>query len=750
MNERKLSKAELKKREDIIMNMKDNKRDLVKKYGKDAEAVMYGRATNMAKKQTKEMRDPNLTELIKDALKNPKKADLNKDGKLSDYEEKRGAAIEKNIKELDSSIPLEKDFTYDYEDIGQFYLEGFGRPHSLNNSELEALGKQIVDRLYGGNISKAYDDLKNRGKMNEVELPTSIIQKFANEIKDPQGFAKAMLGIFNSIQDKEQKDYSKNQKFGRVLSYLKDIADDEAKEINEAPGSTLDLSQDDMDKLHQSGKLELDGHKLLYKVKEDIDLGHEDNEPGMLQGDLYQIGKASMELYKILDQFEGMGEVDLPSWWQSKIFKAKEALVGAQEYLEFELKEPQIDAVVDVATDVVDEEIGQLGTDDDTGFQASLYTPNELGDVSVGREYASGAFEENKKPIKENMNYNKWRRAFNGKNFAMKTILLEDYSNNKKRYAIRFTYNETPRADVVSVSEVHFGGHEGSGMPFSLSNMQTKPRKLFSPDDKFEWDNEEEFEKFLESGSKGLENLLSFFLGGKFADDAIEDYLETGVYKIVKIKEAEYIPSAAVNENKSSKHSSIAEKLAKELKEGLPKGFWDKKMDAEDEVKEEQGMDPERFVGSGGDEIDSDNISNVTKDNPAQDAEIGFGLEEDLKGLMAKGEKMAAFANKQSGYEGGVSSPVRGVLAAATVAGAPDFNGDEDLKAYWTRRLTKAIETQKGKKYMSGFSVDESYDTLVNKIKKQGKSAKAAKAIAGAVASYKAKGGGKGPTAKQK
>ena len=93
MNERKLSKAELKKREDIIMNMKGNKRDLVKKYGKDAEAVMYGRATNMAKKQTKEMRDPNLTELIKDVLKNPKKADLNKDGKLSDYEEKRGALV---------------------------------------------------------------------------------------------------------------------------------------------------------------------------------------------------------------------------------------------------------------------------------------------------------------------------------------------------------------------------------------------------------------------------------------------------------------------------------------------------------------------------------------------------------------------------------------------------------------------------------------------------------------------------------
>ena len=46
--------------------------------------------------------------------------------------------------------------------------------------------------------------------------------------------------------------------------------------------------------------------------------------------------------------------------------------------------------------------------------------------------------------------------------------------------------------------------------------------------------------------------------------------------------------------------------------------------------------------------------------------------------------------------------------------------------------------------------IDESYDSLVKKIKKSGKSEKAAKAIAGAVASYKAKGGGKGPTAKQK
>ena len=247
LNERKLTKPELAKREDIVMDMKKNKRKLVKRYGKDAEKVMYGRATNMAKKQNENMDDKklNLRKMIEDALQNPKAADLNKDGKLSDYEEKRGAAIEKNLKE---------------ENIGLADLEEMG-----------------------------------------YEAGTKAAYTYAT--------------LIGKLQNRPDK-----------LAYNKGFIQGVTDEL----GSSLN---------------------------EDIDLGHQDDEPGMLKGDLYKIGKYAMELYQMMDSLEGMGEVDLPHWWQSKIITAKNMVSGAKHYLDFEMKEPQIDAMVGVAAeeDVIDE-----------------------------------------------------------------------------------------------------------------------------------------------------------------------------------------------------------------------------------------------------------------------------------------------------------------------------------------------------------------------------------------------------------
>jgi len=73
---------------------------------------------------------------------------------------------------------------------------------------------------------------------------------------------------------------------------------------------------------------------IKQATNEDLDLGHQDNEPRMIKGELYQIAKQATELYKMIDAVDNMGEVDFPHWWQAKIVLAKNYLQGAKDYLD--------------------------------------------------------------------------------------------------------------------------------------------------------------------------------------------------------------------------------------------------------------------------------------------------------------------------------------------------------------------------------------------------------------------------------
>ena len=68
LNERKLTERELDHREVVLQNLLKNKRNLVKRYGKDAEKVMYGIATKKAKTKVEGMNKEKIKELIRTQL----------------------------------------------------------------------------------------------------------------------------------------------------------------------------------------------------------------------------------------------------------------------------------------------------------------------------------------------------------------------------------------------------------------------------------------------------------------------------------------------------------------------------------------------------------------------------------------------------------------------------------------------------------------------------------------------------------
>jgi len=78
----------------------------------------------------------------------------------------------------------------------------------------------------------------------------------------------------------------------------------------------------------------------------DLDIGHQDDEPDMLKQNVYDIATYAAKLYKILDRYDQLdGEVDFPHWWQKKVILARDYISAAQHYLEFEEKQPAIDAL---------------------------------------------------------------------------------------------------------------------------------------------------------------------------------------------------------------------------------------------------------------------------------------------------------------------------------------------------------------------------------------------------------------------
>jgi hypothetical protein len=236
---------------------------------------------------------------------------------------------------------------------------------SIISSRLEKLNneKGSDGELYAYSIA-VNNQKKKKAKeitpditMENSKLKEMVIDALTEKKKVKSNFKPDYLDLDNdddrkepmkkAAQDKKKMTEGKGQDRAKKIVALlrekifKDLTDEELEEFKQELALSLDM------KLNEN------------TLSEDLDLGHEDDEPHMIKGELARIGKYAMELYKMVDQFEGPQEVDFPAWWQSKITSAKNMISSAKHYLEFELEEPKIDAMVDVASEeeAIDEKL---------------------------------------------------------------------------------------------------------------------------------------------------------------------------------------------------------------------------------------------------------------------------------------------------------------------------------------------------------------------------------------------------------
>ena len=251
INERKLSETELDTRVGSVKGLLKNKRALVKKYGKDAEKVMYGIATKQAKKKVENMNLDKVRELVKDAL---------------------------TVKEAS--------------------------PFVLAADAAKDAGK------------KEFEFPEGSGKMHPVTIKQDIDEE---EVTENRFLAASMEDLEQVI---------------RNLAHTGEMSEDEALELAIKKLENMLDGRDDLDE----GEV----------GEEDLDVGHQDDEPSMLKSDLYRIAKYAAGLYKMMDAYDDMpNEVDFPHWWQAKVIKARDMMVSAKHYLDGEEKVDQIDAMLD-------------------------------------------------------------------------------------------------------------------------------------------------------------------------------------------------------------------------------------------------------------------------------------------------------------------------------------------------------------------------------------------------------------------
>ena len=165
--ERKLTERELDHREVVLKNLLKNKSNLVKKYGKDAEKVMYGIATKKAKKKIEQMNLDTIKELVRTQLEaSPTSTTTDIDANKSysggaDYGSEVSANSDENSIEQGETQPL------------HYSLE---EGHGLDQGDIDVLKNLITQLKDGGDLRLDVGGRKSFIRVLNFIIKSNILQ----------------------------------------------------------------------------------------------------------------------------------------------------------------------------------------------------------------------------------------------------------------------------------------------------------------------------------------------------------------------------------------------------------------------------------------------------------------------------------------------------------------------------------------------------------------------------------------------
>ena len=277
LNERKLTENEIEQRKIALKGLLKNKRALVKKYGADAEKVMYGIATKQAKKKIENMNLDKLKEMIQDALTVKEAspfvlaADAAKDAGKKEFEFPEGSGkmhpvtIKKDIKEINNP------------DLNEVFQSIRNLASTAGMDELEAAEIAINEIKIEFGVDAFHESLDEKvAKIDEI-LDEGVIKDmhtFLNDLRD-SGVTN-MFGAAPYLQNEFGLD--KREARQVLANWMQSFSEslDEERKYNQEEELRLDLISNrkfgcDFKKCTDEQKAEVLKDKDKVGVKEVID-----------------------------------------------------------------------------------------------------------------------------------------------------------------------------------------------------------------------------------------------------------------------------------------------------------------------------------------------------------------------------------------------------------------------------------------------------------------------------------------------